>query len=309
MHWSLRLLVALATARAGKRVVRPEAPLTYATRSAVRTGVILWAHGRSATDTYCLTLRRSARMNYCRHMKEGFNTKHSSGVLLRKKRLERCGREGQLLTHIKPSHVRNRTNTDLRTPEALIAAARGAGFAVVVAVYRHNALARAVSSFEIHRYAGLKPAEAGSPAARRREAKLKQRAADDFCNKPGALQRHFGTERDLYDRGLRAARANGIKVLRFSFEAVTGDLCGTIKKTTSALGCDSRCRCQPTESQHQRTSRRDRSLAGRTSPEAARCITAELAGDARYAWMLNLTATRPPPAVEDSERKRRKGWV
>lgn len=237
--------------------------------------------------------------------------------------------------------MRNRTNTDLRTPEALFAAARGAGFAVVVAcveinqwshftpssrrsyrdngahlisvqvvaVYRHNALARAVSSFEIHRYADLKPADAGSPAARRREAKLKQRASDNFCNKPGALQRHFGTERDLYDRGLRAARANGLKVLRFSFEAVTGDLCGTIKKTTSALGCESRCRCQPTESQHQRTSRRDRSLAGRTSPEAARCITAELGGDARYAWMLNLTATRPPPAVEASERRRRKGWV
>ena len=55
---------------------------------------------------------------------------------------------------------------------------------------------------------------------RRREAKLKQRATEDFCHAPGALKRHFETERDLYDRGLRAARANGLKLLRFSFEAV-----------------------------------------------------------------------------------------
>ena len=55
---------------------------------------------------------------------------------------------------------------------------------------------------------------------RRREAKLRQRASEDFCHAPGALKRHFETERDLYDRGLRAARANGLKLLRFSFEAV-----------------------------------------------------------------------------------------
>ena len=100
-------------------------------------------------------------MNFCRHMKEGFNTKHASGVLLRKKRLERCGKDGQLLTHIKPSHVRNTSRTDLRSPEDLFAAAHGAGFEVVVAVYRHNALARAVSSFEIHRYAWLKREDPG----------------------------------------------------------------------------------------------------------------------------------------------------
>ena len=307
MRWSVVLVVA---AEAGKHVYRAGSAPTITHNTLVKRGVILWAHGRSATDTYCLTLRRSARMNFCRHMKEGFNTKHASGVLLRKKRLERCGRSGELLTHIKPSHVRNSSRTDLRSPEDLFAAARGAGFEVVVAVYRHNALARAVSSFEIHRYAGLKREDSGTLAARRREAKLRQRASEDFCHKPGALKRHFERERDLYDRGLRAARANGLKLLRFSFEAVTGDLCGTIKETTTALGCETRCRCQPTLSKHQRTSRRDRSLAGRTSPDAAKCITAELAGDVRYEWMLNLTATRPPKAVEEYERRlRRAGEV
>ena len=59
-----------------------------------------------------------------------------------------------------------------------------------------------------------------SSVRRRREAKLRQRASEDFCHTPGALKRHFETERDLYDRGLRAARANGLKLLRFSFEAV-----------------------------------------------------------------------------------------
>ena len=217
MRWSVVLAV---VAEAGKHVYRAGSAPTITHNTLVKRGVILWAHGRSATDTYCLTLRRSARMNFCRHMKEGFNTKHASGVLLRKKRLEKCGRSGELLTHIKPSHVRNSSRTDVRSPEDLFAAARGAGFEVVVAVYRHNALARAVSSFEIHRYAGLKREDSGTLAARRREAKLRQRASEDFCHKPGALKRHFETERDLYDRGLRAARANGLKLLRFSFEAV-----------------------------------------------------------------------------------------
>ena len=152
MRWSVVLVV---VAEAGKHVYRAGSAPTISHNTLVKRGVILWAHGRSATDTYCLTLRRSARMNFCRHMKEGFNTKHASGVLLRKKRLERCGKDGQLLTHIKPSHVRNTSRTDLRSPEDLFAAAKGAGFEVVVAVYRHNALARAVSSFEIHRYAAV----------------------------------------------------------------------------------------------------------------------------------------------------------
>ena len=163
MRWS----ILLAVAEAGKHVYRAGTAPTISHSTLVKRGVILWAHGRSATDTYCLTLRRSARMNFCRHMKEGFNTKHASGVLLRKKRLERCGKDGQLLTHIKPSHVRNSSRTDVRSPEDLFAAARGAGFEVVVAVYRHNALARAVSSFEIHRYAGLKREDSGTLAARR----------------------------------------------------------------------------------------------------------------------------------------------
>ena len=44
------------------------------------------------------------------------------------------------------------------------------------------------------------------PQRQRKEAKLKQRATEDFSHAPGALKRHFETERDLYDRGLRAAR-------------------------------------------------------------------------------------------------------
>ena len=113
MRWS----ILLAVADAGKHVYRAGSAPTITHNTLVKRGVILWAHGRSATDTYCLTLRRSARMNFCRHMKEGFNTKHASGVLLRKKRLEKCGKSGELLTHIKPSHVRNSSRTDVRSPD------------------------------------------------------------------------------------------------------------------------------------------------------------------------------------------------
>ena len=39
------------------------------TTSPRRRGVILWAHGRSATDTYCGTLKDSAHFRYCNGMK------------------------------------------------------------------------------------------------------------------------------------------------------------------------------------------------------------------------------------------------
>ncbi|KAK7248740.1 hypothetical protein SO694_00040262 [Aureococcus anophagefferens] len=64
------------------------------TTSPRRRGVILWAHGRSATDTYCGTLKDSAHFRYCNGIKEGFNTQHRQGRDLTRKNLERCALGG-----------------------------------------------------------------------------------------------------------------------------------------------------------------------------------------------------------------------
>lgn len=166
-----------------------------ATQSPPRRGVILWAHGRSATDTFCDSLQRSAHLPYCRNIKEGFNKMHSRGKRLTRDRLARCAAKGQMLTHIKPGHL---DAGGLGTPEALFRAAREVGFGVVVAEYRRNALARSVSSFEMHPHTAAE-------------------AESQYCRKPGALVARFEGERTLYERGVVAAKAERLKVIEFTF--------------------------------------------------------------------------------------------
>ena len=65
-------------------------------QDASRRGVILWAHGRSATDTFCEAMRQAAHLTYCRNIKEGFNHLHAEGKRLTRNRLKKCVRRGQL---------------------------------------------------------------------------------------------------------------------------------------------------------------------------------------------------------------------
>ena len=41
-------------------------------RNEFRPGVILWAHGRSATDTFALMMNKNAHFKYCNNIKESF---------------------------------------------------------------------------------------------------------------------------------------------------------------------------------------------------------------------------------------------
>lgn len=41
-----------------------------------RVGMILWAEGRSATDTFAHSLKATGGMSYCNGLKEGFKTDH-----------------------------------------------------------------------------------------------------------------------------------------------------------------------------------------------------------------------------------------
>ena len=251
-----------------------------ATQSPPRRGVILWAHGRSATDTFCDSLQRSAHLPYCRNIKEGFNRMHSRGKRLTRDRLARCAAKGQMLTHSKPGHL---DAGGLGTPEALFRAAREVGFGVVVAEYRRNALVRSVSSFEMHPHTAAE-------------------AESQYCRKPGALVARFEGERTLYERGVAAAKAERLKVIEFTFLDLisAGGICTCVKRATAALEkeqCgESKCKCRKAgeDNPHTRTSHRGKPLAKRTSPGAAKCITAALAGDPRYAWMLDLSRLEPP---------------
>ncbi|KAH8045900.1 hypothetical protein JL722_13951 [Aureococcus anophagefferens] len=73
-------------------------------------------------------------------------------------------------------------------------------------------------------------------------------------------------EKRLWQRGLRAAVHERLKVIELSFENVTRGLCAAVKRTTLALEpseCGgAKCACQEFESPHTKTSNRAASLAG-----------------------------------------------
>ena len=180
-----------------------------------------------------------------------------------------------MLSHIKPGHLSKQDRPDhITTPEKLMRAARDNGYEVVVAEYRSNALARMVSSWEM-------PARSAADT----EA--------EFCLPGDGLVEKMAEEKRLWQRGLRAAVHERLKVIELSFENVTRGLCAAVKRTTLALEpseCGgAKCACREFESPHTKTSNRAASLAGRTSPEAAACITAALEGAPDYAWMLDLS--------------------
>ena len=301
--------------RRGARHRRERAPNATA-QDASRRGVILWAHGRSATDTFCEAMRQAAHLTYCRNIKEGFNHLHAEGKRLTRNRLKKCVRRGQLpaparkprrlrigphqldgvesaadnsqvdhpgrLSHIKPGHLYSQ---GLATPEALFRAAREVGFGVVVAEYRQNALARMVSSFEMRTRT---PADAKAV----------------FCKKDGELVKKFEWERTIWERGVAAAKAEEFTIIEFTFLELISSVCTCVERATSVLadcaGARCECRDQVKENVHMRTSHRDRTLAERTSPTAANCIRAALRVEPQYAWMLDLSRHEPPEGVSNA---------
>ena len=66
-----------------------------------RRGVILWSHGRSASDALAGTLKDSANFSYCNGLREGFGNKHDSS-LISKEALDACRDRGEMLTHVMP---------------------------------------------------------------------------------------------------------------------------------------------------------------------------------------------------------------
>ena len=240
-------------------------------------GIILWAEGRSATDTFCETLRKTASLKYCNGHEESFSPTKNRPPLTRKN-LGKCSRRNELLAHVKPSHLRE--DTDLATPELLMGAARGLGFGVVVADFRQNQLAREVSSFE-------------RDVSRKRASR--DSASDRFCG--GDVKAGFASNFSFWRRGVDAARAAHLRVVEVAFRDIVSNVCGTVDRVTRSLAqcSSSNCVCRADGYAKHLTGRpRGEGLEERTSPAAADCLKRELGGDPSYAWMLNLSRVAPP---------------
>ena len=122
--------------------------------------------GAQRRDAYCGSLKKSARFEYCNGIKEGFkqddSSQHDHGGtrwhkmashVLTAEALKACAKRNEMLTHTKPSkHLAKkagRGGEGIDTPEKLMEIAGKVGYEVIVAVYRSNALARAVSEWEL----------------------------------------------------------------------------------------------------------------------------------------------------------------
>jgi hypothetical protein len=283
--------------------------------------LLLWAHGRSATETLFGTLEKDAHVHPCYGVKEAFKGKRESRTLSYAS-LMHCARTAcredtkcAVGTHLKPSHLRG-NSSELQTTPEFVAAADQAGWRLMVVVYRRNSLARFVSSWELSHY--------------RHTTNLKRRhstsvtsvtAPDEWALASNALSMPYlwstqhaftGMIRTFEEQdrsllvGIEAALATpGWRVLALDFLDVTQKLCrssGAVRQELRELGHtwlhpyvpgeEENCR---THVGHTKTSHSEEPLAKRLGSErAANMIRAQLNGTV-YEWMLDLKREVPPP--------------
>ena len=126
----------------------PTRPSPPTSPQGVRPGVVLWSHGRSATDSFALSFSSSSGLRYCNGEKEGFKRGWRA---LDEEALRRCVRAGEMFMHLKPMHLEMEGRPGV---EEFFEMAKRAGFGTVVASFRRNVLAREVSSYELNRENG-----------------------------------------------------------------------------------------------------------------------------------------------------------
>ena len=259
------------------------------------SSVILLSPGRTATDTVSHTITQSSTLRYC----DGTKEYYGHGKLPDAASLQRCFEKyrdrGGVYIHVKPEHItldekQSRGNRRvIKSPEEFFSAAKSIGFRIVAVGWRDNQLAREISSFEM--FAG-KP---GTP-----QQKFDAEARKHFTNRN--MVKFFGFKTMLFNRGVIAARKNGLKIVPMSFNDIVKDVCGTSRRVAEAASCP-KFRCH-IENGHTDKSHHDRGLEGRVGKAAADHLVQELTGTA-YEWMLDLEASewplgvpRPVPLIE-----------
>ena len=193
--------------------------------------------------------------------------------------LRQCIQHHERFVHVKPQHIHK---SELQNQTDFFTAARDAGFTVVAASYRPNALAREVSSFEL---------------MYRKKPKNEQRehARRMFCTRN--LVNIFRENRREFVSGVQAATmTKGLKVIDLSFTDLTTNLCASTHRTLSLVSPPlGRRPCVLfTDSSHSHTSHHNASLAKRIGNDAANCVHSALHDSPAFSWMLNLHREIPP---------------
>ena len=262
-------------------------------------GVVLWAEGRSATETYFYTLTGSTELKACRNKKEGFD----HGVL--KAELGGCIERNERATHLKPFHL-DHPGSDVRTPTAFFGAVQDAGFTLIVASYRENEIAWYLSLFDF--YHG------------KEKDTVRHRAAQKwFCDRRFVPEgnegvyywRHQGRNRTvldrLQDRRVAFKRAlevatNRLPILYLSFEDMTHNVCAAVARTLNVYNnhsavhdLQSDTTCIPRTVIRKGKGHHDMQLDDRLGKDAMACLRREITDRPAYEWMLEDDGGRLAP--------------
>ena len=276
-------------------------------------GVILWAHGRSATDTFADMLRKNGGMNYCNGRKEGFKMSFDR---FNYNAFRKCILGEELLTHVKPMHIilprdetipqkvdetyedyRDRTN--IHDTKEFFLQAKRAGFGTVVTTKRLNGLATMLSSMELN-YKHSPEKKDGMSFEKWVEIVAIPKKF------PVTVEQSFANSDEAYNSGVRAAREIGYVVKEFSFEEVTTDACAVVmdvlvllekeKDTTgfSKKKIENGGECVKVVSSHVKTSAKSRGkpLEERVGAKNSKYFYDQLIGT-EHEWMLDLNALNP----------------
>mmetsp|Transcript_15127 Transcript_15127/g.20284 ORF Transcript_15127/g.20284 Transcript_15127/m.20284 type:complete len:298 (-) Transcript_15127:202-1095(-) len=247
-------------------------------------GVLMWALGRSSTGTWAHSFSETCSLKFCNSEKEGFKSE-DIGVLSPKS-LRKCRKSGHGFTHVKPKHIISGSMGTLRTPEAFMKSIRDVGFTVVVVIRRQNHLARLISSFELS-----KDYKSHTPLDFDRIATLR------FSDIIHSIQ----LESKVLERGVRAAKAEGLCVHVLDFVEVTQRLCKTIFTVAADVpSCSDAVERGACMSLSEHKTRRGPYIGfrERLGKRAFESVEAQLHGTP-YEWMLNESAVAWPVGVRN----------
>ena len=262
---------------------------------------LLWAHGRSATETFFQTLKRNIDIGECNQRKEGFSFVAPTSESLASCAATACGGRSRCVvgTHIKPGHVRNGM-----TPHGLMAAVKQAGWRVVVVIERQNSLSQILSSI-------AENAPKNCQAAVYTNASARSQCKMNFTHRMllkearsihGLMENgpHSGIH-GLHS-GMAAARDLGMTVLHLDFSHVTGALCQCAVCAEAALqrhypwiSVNDSCVTKIGHTHRRPGYSGDKNnLVDRVQDRSLASFVAGRLKGTEHEWMLDLGATHPP---------------
>lgn len=267
-----------------------------------RKGIILFSEGRSATlsisDSF---VSSNLNVKYCFDRKESFRTKKvTDSTLSSCFAKEAAGNNSIMFTHIKPGHIETVHNLKFTTVINFINSAYTAGFNVLVANRRDNALAREISSFELFEKNLLAKVKMGNFSAR---LKYEKRAFNHF-NDRGLRGWHERFQRSFAIMELAKYRAKGIgmSVVSTDFVELVHEPCAVSRRIGEALlheqfiNTSTLAQLSCVASALHTSSNSQFSLEDRIGYFAAKILRENMVGT-QYEWMLNLSRSTWPEDI------------